>query len=380
MKKVIVIILAMFFASCESGSHNTEENIDSEIQVALKVLENKGFNTDSYQVLELPYGKEGNLEKMISADGDGLFLIKELQELSRNKQYHTNNLLKAAVAGNLRIALKKTGSNAISNQWITAFQTAIANWNSIKTYYSAYTTYLKLIEVNETDNYDILVFNANLGNPNAIAQAGFPLNNGTAFASIYINTGLVGSLSNSQRIFTATHEMGHSIGFRHTNWFDRNSDGVSDTSDPYDYEGITIYGANHIPNTPTGLDPNSVMNAIVAPWNNFSSFDRTSVRYMYPRINIIQKEFIEYNFYIYKGWPVLKFKIKGFKGPDPTPWKSFEWFYRDASKRGARWMPMKESRAAGSLRLPREFEGKLQLLAIADNKMSYSSEIIQIKR
>jgi hypothetical protein len=381
MKKSILLMFVLLMISCESS--NDAVNQESlEIKQALSVIEKKGFDSKNYQVLELPYGQNQNLEKMISIENDLLFLVKDLLDPARDKQYSTTNILKPSVAGNLRIALKTSGANAISNEWKIAFQAAIANWNSVKTSFYGYTSYLTLQEVNMADGYDILVYSYNLFNPNVIAQAGFPTNTGDAFSSIYINTGLVGSLSNAERVFTATHEMGHSLGFRHTNWFDRNSDGVSDTSDPYDYEGITIYGANHIPNTPTGLDPNSIMNAFVSPWSNFSQYDKQSVRYLYPKFNIIFREFIEYNFYIYKGWPILKFKVSVPKGdPDPQPAKKFSWFYKESHKRNSSWIQMREQiRSEGELRLPRDYSGKIEFIAVAGEKEVFSSKVIEINR
>jgi hypothetical protein len=57
-----------------------------------------------------------------------------------------------------------------------------------------------------------------------------------------------------------THELGHSIGFTHT-------DGT--------------YG-NLVPNTPE-TDPNSVMNSFVLPWNGFTPYDIAAVNTIYPR-------------------------------------------------------------------------------------------------
>ena len=66
------------------------------------------------------------------------------------------------------------------------------------------------------------------------------------------------------------HELGHCIGFRHTNWDIKG-------------EGISSVGANYIPNTPN-QDSNSVMNGGTASysWNGFSSYDISAVKYLYP--------------------------------------------------------------------------------------------------
>jgi hypothetical protein len=375
MKKSILLMFVLLMISCESG--NGAENQESvELKQALLMLEKKGFDTKNYQILELPYGQNQALEKMISVENDCLFLIKDLLNESRDKQYHTNNLLSKAVASNLKIALRTSGAQAISSQWQNAFKDAIDNWNSIKG--GLHTTYLKLNLVADTEPYDILVYKSNLDNPNVIASAGFPSINGSAFSSIYVNSGFTGYLTNAERLFAATHEMGHSIGFRHTNWFDRNSNGISGDV-PYDNEGVGLYGANHIPGTPTGLDPNSVMNAIVQTWTGFSVNDKISVRYMYPKLNpgIFKKDFIEFFYDDPNDWP--KFKLKF--GPDPDPWKTFDWYYKELGRGNERWIPILNDRQSeGILKLPRDFRGTIQLLAIADDELGFISEEIRIGR
>ena len=381
LKKLILLIVVLLLTSCEIASTKVQDGIDQETKNALNILEKKGFDTKNYQVLELPYGKDGNLEKMISIEGDCLFLIKDLEKSLRSKQYHTNNILKKSIAGNLRIALKTSGANAMSAEWKNAFKIAIANWNSLQTKLKGFTTYLSLEEVEMVEGYDILVYMYYLNHPDAIAQAGFPTNTGEAFNSIYINYDFEGELTNSERIFTATHEIGHSLGFRHTNWFDRNSDGFSDTSDPNDYEGITEVGANHIQFTPTGLDPNSVMNAIVAPWSFFSQDDMQSVRYLYPKFEIIHKEIIEYDYDIYHGTPILSFDTGVPKWPLPDPRDRYSWFYKENHKRDSKWVLMRGIRtSSGKLRLPRNYQGRITLVAVLNDKITMSSKEIRILR
>ena len=60
---------------------------------------------------------------------------------------------------------------------------------------------------------------------------------------------------------TIAHEMGHCIGFRHTDYMDRS---YSCGGAP-DNEGDGGVGANHIPGTPTGPSANSWMLACGSP-------------------------------------------------------------------------------------------------------------------
>jgi hypothetical protein len=90
-----------------------------------------------------------------------------------------------------------------------------------------------------------------------IAQAYYPDYYGNAGKQITINT-YYNYLSSSYKVFAMTHEMGHNIGFTHT-------DGT--------------YG-NLIAGTPE-TDPNSVMNSFVLPWNGFTPYDVTAVTTVY---------------------------------------------------------------------------------------------------
>jgi hypothetical protein len=75
------------------------------------------------------------------------------------------------------------------------------------------------------------------------------------------------------------HEMGHCIGFRHTDYMDRSfSCGGSPTN-----EGASTVGAIQIPGTPAGPDPNSWMLSCIGSGQNrpFNANDKTALNYLY---------------------------------------------------------------------------------------------------
>ena len=74
-----------------------------------------------------------------------------------------------------------------------------------------------------------------------------------------------------------THEIGHSVGFRHSDWFDRFSCGSGGG------ESAGSTGAIHVPGTPTGRDTTSIMNACFSNSENgeFNGNDITALRNMY---------------------------------------------------------------------------------------------------
>ena len=116
-----------------------------------------------------------------------------------------------------------------------------------------------------------------------LASAGFPTSSGQPFNSVKVNTRAIGSGTSSTFInYAATifaHELGHCIGFRHTDYMNRAySCGGSAVN-----EGASTVGAILIPGTPSGPDPNSWMLACIGSGVNrpFNANDRTALNYLY---------------------------------------------------------------------------------------------------
>lgn len=116
-----------------------------------------------------------------------------------------------------------------------------------------------------------------------LASAGFPTSSGQPFNSVKVNTRAIGSGTSSTFInYAATifaHELGHCIGFRHTDYMNRAySCGGSAVN-----EGASTVGAILIPGTPSGPDPNSWMLACIGSGVNrpFNANDKTALAFLY---------------------------------------------------------------------------------------------------
>ena len=105
-------------------------------------------------------------------------------------------------------------------------------------------------------------------------MAGFP-SGGRPYKWIQIFSGL-DTYNNNVIEHVITHEIGHGVGLRHTDWFSRQSCGESG-------EARNPEGAVRIPGTPSGFDSNSVMLACFG--NNedgeFGFYDRVALEYLY---------------------------------------------------------------------------------------------------
>jgi hypothetical protein len=109
-------------------------------------------------------------------------------------------------------------------------------------------------------NPDIIVTSYTDPATSTIAYAYMPDSYGNAGNGISINN-YYSYLTTAQKVFALTHEMGHSVGFTHTNG---------------------TYG-NLIPGTPE-LDPSSIMNSTVLSWTSFTTYDVLAAKTVYPKL------------------------------------------------------------------------------------------------
>lgn len=112
-----------------------------------------------------------------------------------------------------------------------------------------------------------------------LASAGFPTSAGDPHNQVKVNTRSLNGQPTNTIVSVLAHELGHCIGFRHTDYMDRSySCGGSPTN-----EGASTVGAVHISGTPTGPDPNSWMLSCIGGGMNrpFNTNDVAALRYLY---------------------------------------------------------------------------------------------------
>lgn len=198
-----------------------------------------------------------NLEAMLQSDVRHTGAVGE--------QYRTTNLVSAPRT--ISVIGYTGGSNALTSKMRTALQYAVANYNALNMGLSFTLTF------SASTSADIVVYRVS---GSAGGQAGFP-SGGNPYKWVQIFSG-TDAYSTDVNEHVITHEIGHCLGLRHTDYFNRSlSCGTGGN------EGSADVGAIHVPGTPTGYDANSVMLACFSSSENgeFGSYDIVALEYLY---------------------------------------------------------------------------------------------------
>jgi hypothetical protein len=219
----------------------------------------------------------GFSNKDVKTDGNGNYIVEgdillseedlntkadvSLLRVANEEQYRTTNLVK-----NLPRTITVSLASGLST-WSTALNTALARYNALG---------LQLTFTRVTSGANISIVN---GSGSFLASSGFPTSAGNPYSQVILNSSQVAGQPDNTVASILAHEIGHCIGFRHTDYFNRSySCGGSAVN-----EGSAGVGAILIPGTPSGADPNSWMLSCIGSGQDrpFNANDKIALNYLY---------------------------------------------------------------------------------------------------
>ncbi|OGX85682.1 M57 family metalloprotease [Hymenobacter glacialis] len=259
----LCFVSALSFTSCskESESLTKSDEVSKEVLSQIKQL---GFTSQGAMAVEGGYIVEGDIF-LTPQDLANPSPVK-LMRVGAEEQYRTTNLVNAGTGRNITISV----STSLPAAYVTATDEMIARYNAEN---------LTLSMTRVSSGGDIVLAQAPKS-ARYLASAGFPTSAGDPHNQVLINSGAIGTANPTTYIATIlAHEVGHCIGFRHTDYMDRSYSCGGSTSN----EGASTVGAILIPGTPAAADPNSFMLACIGGGQNrpFNSNDKTALNALY---------------------------------------------------------------------------------------------------
>lgn len=302
---LLVLGITVFVSSCEKEDLDARGEVPQEVITQLRDM---GFNPDGIEKVDDGYRIERDI--IITEE----FLNSEVHEhrVPNAEQYSTNNLVttggsrvitmyidappasgaNSTVAGSNTDPGKARGGNGggkggggggggggtqFDQMYADALADAIGRYN-------AENLEITFQRVDNPNNADIVFNRLKKGDERQgiLGSAGFPTASGDPYGTINMS-GIINSTYGWSQEAIATvmaHEMGHCIGFRHTDYFDRS---ISCGGSPVN-EGPSTVGANHIPGTPTGAslaDQSFMLSCTGGGDRPFNADDKVALDYLY---------------------------------------------------------------------------------------------------
>jgi len=267
MKHMTKTICFLFFIgvvvlfSCKKEGKPVSDEVPQSVKDQISAL---GFTSANAQKIDEGYLVEGDIiitPELLSNSPQSQFL-----RVGNEEQYRTTNLV---------TSLPRTITVSLDRRIPSAYGPVLTEM------VNRYNALNLQVHFQQVSSGGQIVFKVAHGS--YLASSGFPSSQGSPYPTVNVNTSAIGTGTSSTFInYAATifaHEVGHCIGFRHTDYMNRSySCGGSAVN-----EGASTVGAILIPGTPSGPDPNSWMLACIGANQNrpFNANDKTALNYLY---------------------------------------------------------------------------------------------------
>ncbi|RYY99988.1 MAG: matrixin family metalloprotease [Chitinophagaceae bacterium] len=266
---LIAGISLLTLASCKKDAKESAPagGVSTEALAQIKAL---GFSNEGVQKVAEGYLVEGDIvltNEQLAGMGTSNEIIYAQEE-----HYRTTNLVNTSTYPTIKVALNNS-SSAHQAAFSAALDEAIRRYNALP-------LRVKFQRVSSGANTTVVAYNEV---SNVLGSAGFPTSSGAPYSQVKMNTYHYSTGTGSTNVnYIATimaHELGHCIGFRHTDYMNR----AYSCGGAYSNEGTAGVGAIHISGTPTGASASSWMLACVGSGVNrpFTSADQTALNYVY---------------------------------------------------------------------------------------------------
>jgi len=302
MKKNQLLLIAFFIilglSSCRKEHQQAENQTVSNQTVSRSVLnqiKSLGFDSTNVKVVKDGYIVEGDIflsEKSLKDSSRKDHLILNVANTEQYRTYGYVHPMPKAITVSVDASLSQNFSDGVNN--------AIARYNALN-------LNVTFQRVSSSANISILGFNPSPNSDGSITlgvSSNPPDANGNVNGTIQVNTNYYANSPSNIIASVIQHELGHAIGLRHTDYYNRTvSCGVS--SNPNNNKepdlGDPVVGSILVPGTPGKADdtPNSLMLAC-----NNSGIDRT-----FNNDDILTLQYL-YGNYVNLPNPIYRFRGK----------------------------------------------------------------------
>jgi hypothetical protein len=273
---------ALLLTACQKDAKEATQTPATAVSDAtLAKIKSLGFDETGARKVDNGYLVEGDIiltEANLSQASTSPYL-----NVANEEQYRTTNLV-TGLPRTIRVRVQN-----LSSVYVNATQVAVDRYNSLVNANNPTTdnsptsgTRMSFLLVGANEQADITIvgfYEGPSGGFITLGSAGFP-SGGNPYTQIKMNTHEQAYGTNPNLLYVASviqHEIGHCIGFRHTDYATRSSCGKRRQN-----EGTAGVGAVWVPGTPTGADPNSWMLACSNGGDrSFNSNDKVAMNYLY---------------------------------------------------------------------------------------------------
>ena len=256
-KPFLILLALVAVISCKKDAAPAQDEVSQDVLAKVYAL---GFSSQNVLKSDGGYIVEGDIF-LSDADLNSTPAMQFLR-VGSEEQYRTFNLV-SALPRTITVSI----SDRLPASYVAALDEALGRYNALG-------LLITFQRVSSNANISIVK-----GNGNYLASAGFPTSSGAPYSQVKVNSNAMSGQPPATVASVLAHELGHCIGFRHTDYMNR----AYSCGGQAVNEGASSVGAVHIPGTPTGPDPNSWMLSCIGSGQNrpFNNNDRTALQYLY---------------------------------------------------------------------------------------------------